>query len=421
MRRVFMNAARGVRASRAGAVRVGIMGATAPELSTNYFKLHASRFMAVNAGPAVSKPSVSGRGPLSGPGPRTVKAYMVKKAGQSLELGEVTLPALKDNEVQVEISHCGLCHTDIHMRDNDWGVADYPLVAGHEGVGKVSLVGPKVTNLKVGDLVGIGWIRDSCGSCAGCEVGKENLCRTGYQGTYLAGSAAGIWGKNPSNLFGCFSEAVRINSKFAFKVPEGVSLEEAAPLLCAGTTLFEPIADYVTMGTKVGVVSYGGLGAMGVKFAEAVGADVTVVSRTASKKGKALANGAHHFIVSENDAEMKAAAGSLDVLLDTTPVPNNVPAMMNLLRFGGTYCLIGIPPASAGDIKGVGYIPTVFTGRKIAGSIVCGSVRTKAMMELCARNKIGADVQVMPFQDINKAMELLTSQKATKSRIVLKW
>eukprot|EP00965_Chrysotila_dentata_P080726 2663763-Pleurochrysis_carterae.AAC.1 len=178
-------------------------------------------------------------------GPLETQAYICKSKGASLELGTVTLPALSATQVQIEMEACGLCHTDIHMIENDWGIADYPLVPGHEGYGTVVKTGSSVKGLKMGDKVGVGWIRDSCGACDNCGCGRENICEAGYQGTYLAGSAAGLWGKNPSNEFGCFSKVMRVEEKFAFKIPETISPLVACPLLCAGGTVFEPIEDYV--------------------------------------------------------------------------------------------------------------------------------------------------------------------------------
>jgi uncharacterized zinc-type alcohol dehydrogenase-like protein len=344
------------------------------------------------------------------------QAWVCPSQGSRLELQEIELPPLKPHEVQIEITHCGLCHTDIHMRDNDWGVSNYPLVAGHEGLGQVVAVGEQVSTSRVGDTVGVGWLRDSCGGCRHCRSGRDNLCEAGYQGTYLS-SNAGIWGKEAHNEHGCFTRCMNVAERFAFKIPDGMAPETAAPLLCAGITVWEPIADYVRPNSRVGVVSLGGLGHMAVQFALAVGAEVWALSSSTGKEKRIKELGAHHFVHSTNPDALNAIASTLDVIIDTCPVPQDISPYMGTLALGGTYCKVGIPPASFS----YDFIPLIFTQKKIAGSIVSGSLRTNDMLALAAYHGIHCDVEVMSFEKINEAMERLLKGENQNFRIVLKW
>ncbi len=344
------------------------------------------------------------------------QAWVCPSQGAELELREIELPPLKPHEVQIEISHCGLCHTDIHMRDNDWGISNYPLVAGHEGLGHISAVGDQVRSLRVGDRVGVGWLRDSCGGCRNCRRGRDNLCETGYQGTYLS-SNAGIWGKEAHNEHGCFARIVQLPERFAFKIPEDMAPEVAAPLLCAGITVWEPIAEYVRPNTRVGIVSLGGLGHMAVKFALAVGAEVWVLSSSTSKEARSKALGVHHFVHTADPEALKAHAGELDVIIDTCPVAQDIAPYMATLALGGTYCKVGIPPASFH----YDFIPLIFTQKKIAGSVVSGSRRTQEMLALASHHGVHCDVEVMEFDQINEAMARLLRGDNQQFRIVLKW
>eukprot|EP01134_Creolimax_fragrantissima_P001041 CFRG1041T1 len=352
----------------------------------------------------------------------TTEAWVVPQKGADLELQTIEMLELTSTQVEVDISYVGLCHTDIHMRDNDWGISDYPLVLGHEGVGTVSHVGDRVQNLTVGDVVGIGWIRDSCATCKSCLAGKDNLCEAGYQGVYLA-EHAGPWGKKPFNMGGCYAKKVRIEERFAFKIPNNLSPEKTAPIMCAGITVFEPIVDYVKPGTRVGVRSLGGLGQLAVQFALAVGAEVTCISRNDSKEKAMKQSGAHKYIASSNKKQMEGGAGTIDVLLDTCPVNSedgDLSEWMNLLAYGGTYVRLGIPEAGAQSFK-YDYIPLIFTAKKVVGSIVSGSKNTSAMLELASLKNIECDVEVVPFEEINSRMSNLKEGRNERSRYVLKF
>lgn len=312
--------------------------------------------------------------------------------------------------------------------DNDWGVSNYPAVYGHEGIGVVETVGSFVKNFKVGDTVGVAWIRDSCRTCSACLCGRENICEPGYQGTYL-GPGSGPWGKQAYNEHGgCFSQTMRVEERFVVAIPDNIPPELAAPMMCGGATVFEPIVDYVTPDKSVAVASIGGLGTLAIKLAAAYGGQVTALSGTASKKDKALAAGAKHFYACLGDKEkMKELAGKFDVILDTNPANADVGDYMNMLKFNGTYCRMGVPPAG-NDSFTYNYIPLIFTARKIAGSVVTGTHRMKLMFDLASNNpeRFAEDpndwqVEVVPYDKINECMENLLNGKNKGYRYVLKW
>ncbi|KAJ3313994.1 hypothetical protein HDV04_001300 [Boothiomyces sp. JEL0838] len=348
------------------------------------------------------------------------EAYVIESKGAPAVLKTIPLAPLKDDEVEIDMKFCGLCHTDCHMQNNDWGITTYPLVAGHEGTGIVAAVGRNVTNLKAGDHVGVGWIRNSCKSCRQCIQGKENLCEHVYQGVFL-GKNAGNWGRQGCELQGCFAKIMHIDARFAFKIPETVDLAKVAPLLCAGITVWEPIIDYITPGSKVGVVSLGGLGHMAVKLAKAVGAEVTVLSSTDGKHKQALDLGAHHYYNYSNKETLKDV--KLDVIIDTCPVANNLELFLSLLHAGGTYVRVGIPSGATAKFE-YNWIGLVFNGQKIVGSIVSGSKNTNKLIQVAANNNILSDVTEVPFSKINETMKGLLggSLDTTKAfRYVLKW
>jgi len=354
------------------------------------------------------------------------EAYVVSEKGAKLELKEITLPPLKSSEVEIKMTHCGLCHTDIHMQNNDWGITNFPLVPGHEGVGIVSVVGDACRSLKVGDRVGITWIRNSCKSCGMCQEGRGNLCAKGYQGVYLA-SGAGCWGKEPYNEHGgCFSKVMRVEEEWAIKVPDGLATEAICPLLCGGGTVFEPVCDYVKLGTTVGVVGIGGLGTAAVKLSKTAGGVVTAISRSERKKDAILKDGAGSFILSSDPEQMKAAAGSLDVIIDTTPANADVAQFMDLLKFDGTYCRVGIPEAKDAQFS-YNFIPLIFTQKKIAGSIVTGSRRMNLLCDVVMRNQdyfLNSSewkAETVPFAQVNEAMERLVKGENKGWRYILAW
>ena len=360
-------------------------------------------------------------------GPLRVQAYVCNEKGGKLQLQDIELPPLKATQVEIDMTHCGVCHTDVHMRDNDWGVSDYPLVLGHEGVGFVRRVGDSTRKFKVGEQVGVSWIRDSCSVCTSCLEGKENLCKNGFQGTYL-GKSAGGYGKDPHNEHGgCFSKVMRVEERFVFKVPGNITPEIMCPLLCGGSTVFEPICDYVHPGSKVGIVSIGGLGTVAIKLAKLYGGKVTAFSSSAKKKDATLAIGAEDFVVLTDKENMAAHANQYDLLIDTTPINHDFAPLMDLLTFDGVYCRVGVPAANDQAFS-YGWIPLVFTKKKICGSVVSGCSRITKMVDMVSSNlkymeKDAKDwrPQIMPFSKVNEALDMLQNRSNKGYRIMLKW
>ncbi|CAN8062099.1 unnamed protein product [Agarophyton chilense] len=360
--------------------------------------------------------------------PLLTEGYVVNERGAKLTLQPVTLPPMAPTMVQVKILMSGLCHTDIHMRDNDTASSDYPLVLGHEGIGRVTHVGRSVRHLKVGDTVAISWIRDSCGTCPACCCGRENICEQGYQGLFLS-SAAGIWGASPKqyNLHGgCFVRYQRIEEHFAIKISNGLPPDIACPLVCGGGTVFEPLCDYATPGSHVGIVGIGGLGTAAVKLARIRGCVVWALSGTASKKDGILGAGAHHFVHMKDEEDVKNAAGKLDLIIDTTPANMKVAPLLELLRMGGTLCKVGLPPSTdctySGDLGDL-----IFQQKKIAGSVVTGTRRFREMMQLVEANmKFMKDTEIWKTEHwrmtrVNEAMDEIENGTNRGYRFVLHW
>ncbi|NWB27317.1 NAD(P)-dependent alcohol dehydrogenase [Pseudomonas gingeri] len=302
----------------------------------------------------------------------------------------------RPDDVAIEILYCGVCHSDIHQARNEWGIAVYPLMPGHEIVGKVTAVGGAVTRHKVGDLVGVGCMVDSCRHCEACHADLEQYCLEGMTMTY--GGADRVDG---SITMGGYSDSVVVSERFVLRIPEKLDLASAAPLLCAGITMYSPIKHYgIKAGDKVGVLGMGGLGHMGIKLAKAVGAEVTLFTRSASKAGEARRQGADHVIVSTDDEQMKAAAGHFDFLLDTIPVQHDLNPYLDTLRFDGVHILVGLiepvdPALHAGKL--------VMKRRVLAGSLIGGIAETQEVLDFCAEHGITCDIEMLDIRDINEA------------------
>lgn len=329
-------------------------------------------------------------------------AYAALKPQEKLQLWEYEPAPLEENQIEIKVTHNGLCHTDIHMRDNDWGVSQFPLVAGHEVVGEVTDVGNKVTNLKPGDRVGCGWIRNSCRTCDYCLSGEENICRQGYTGL-IVGNHGG------------FADKLRINADFVYKIPEQLDSASAAPLLCAGITVYTPLRTYIKHpATRVGIIGIGGLGHLAIKFAKAMGAEVTAFSSSPSKEAEAKEFGAHHFVKWGTAEEMKYLTNSLDLLLTTSSAELDWDLAFSLLANNGVLCFLGIPVSSIN----VPLIPLIFGQKSIAGSVVGGRKFMQEMLEFAALNQITPMIETMPLGEINQAMDKVGANKA-RYRIVL--
>lgn len=294
---------------------------------------------------------------------------------------------LNANEVEVKISHCGVCHSDIHLIDNDWGNSKYPFVPGHEIVGTVSAVGKDVKDRTVGERVGIGWQADSCGICEWCRQGDEHLC---------AKSQPTCVGRN-----GGYADAVRVNSRFAIPVPAGLESENVAPLLCAGITVYSPLRNHgVRPSSRVGVVGIGGLGHLGLQFAKAFGAEVTALSTSKDKEDEALEMGASHFVNTRDMGEMKKIAGSFDFLLSTVNADQDWQALVNSLRPKGTLCVVGVPPSP----MSIQAFPLIDGQRSITGSPIGSPRDLHEMLDVAARHDVKAITERFAMAKANDAI-----------------
>ena len=305
-------------------------------------------------------------------------------------------------DVQIDILYCGVCHSDLHMARNEWHFTTYPVVVGHEIVGRVSKVGADVTKVKVGDLVGVGCMVDSCRTCPNCREGLEQYCDVGNVQTY--GGIEKQTGK-PTN--GGYSKSITVYEGFVLKIPEGMDLAATAPLLCAGITTWSPLRHWkVGPGQKVGVIGLGGLGHMGVKFARALGAHVVLFTTSPSKieDGKKL--GAHEVVVSKNAGEMDAHAQSFDFILDCVSADHDINAYLNLLKRDGTLCLVGAPE----NPQPIAAFPLLMKRRRFAGSGIGGIAETQEMLDFCAKHGITSDVEVIRMDQINDAYERMLKQ-----------
>ncbi len=304
---------------------------------------------------------------------------------------------LRDEDVAIEITHCGVCHSDLHAARNDWGRTNYPFVPGHEIVGIVSAVGKGVTSFKVGDRAAIGTVVDSCRHCDACEDDEEQYCREGVTGTYNSKDRI-----DGSPTYGGYAKSIVVAERYVLRVPQALDMALAAPLLCAGITSFSPLKNWnVGPGSRVGVIGLGGLGHMGVKFAKALGAEVTMITTSPGKGADAKKLGADHVLISTDKAAMKAASRSFDFLLDTIPVAHDLQPYLFLLDRQGTLCIVGaidmLPSFHSGLLLG---------GQKaVAGSGVGGIAQTQEMLDFCAEKNILPECEIIRMDEIGHAFE----------------
>ncbi len=299
------------------------------------------------------------------------------------------------HDVLIEILYSGICHTDIHFINNDWGMSLYPMVPGHEIVGRVISVGNHVKKFKAGDYAGVGCLVDSCRECDNCKEGLQQYCQGGFVLTY---SSYEKDGKTVTQ--GGYSNNIVVDENYVLKVSDKMPLEKTAPLLCAGITTYSPLRHWkVGKGHKVGVIGLGGLGHMAVKFAVSFGAEVTVLSTSPGKKEDALKLGAHNFVLSTDEEQMKNAANKLDFIIDTLSANHDYNKYVTLLKTNGTLICLGLP---AEPIQ-VPSFNIVFTRKCVAGSLIGGLPETQEMLDYCAANNITSDVEVIPVQKINEA------------------
>ena len=326
------------------------------------------------------------------------KAYAAKSATTPLVPFSFERRDLRGNDVNIDILYCGVCHSDIHVAESDWGPSEYPVVPGHEIIGRVTEIGNKVSKYKVGDLVGVGCMVDSCQTCSSCKQDLEQYCDNGMLGTYGARDVI-----DGSLNHGGYSDHIVVREEFVLSIPETLDASKAAPLLCAGVTTYSPLRHYgVKAGDKVGILGMGGLGHMGVKFAKALGAEVTIFTRSDSKIAEAKKQGADHVIVSTDDAQMQAAAMNFDFLLDTIPVQHDLNPYLNCLKVDGMHILVGLiepmePAVHAANL--------VLKRRILTGSLIGGVAETQEVLEFCAEHNIECDAEMINIQDINDAYQ----------------
>lgn len=306
---------------------------------------------------------------------------------------------LRDNDVAIEILYSGVCHSDLHTVNGDWGDQPYPLVPGHEIVGKVIEVGADVKNYKVGQHVAVGCMVDSCQSCDQCDHGEEQFCRNGMTPTY--GAPDRISGEITQ---GGYSKHIVVREEFVLNVPESLDLARTAPILCAGITTFSPLRTWgVKEGSRVGVIGLGGLGHMAVKLAVAMGAEVTVLSRSDSKASEAKNLGATGILVSKDEEAMKKAASSFDLIIDTVPVKHDLDPYTPLLDVDGTIVIVG----QVGPMEDLMSVPLVFGRRRVAGSLIGGIRETQEVLDFCAEHNIHPECVMIKADEVNDAFASL--------------
>jgi len=324
------------------------------------------------------------------------KAYAAQSASQPLAPFELNRRDPRENDVQIEIQFCGVCHSDIHQARNEWGGSTFPMVPGHEIVGVVKSVGSQVKKFKLGDRVGVGCFVDSCRVCTSCMEGLEQYCTDGMIGTYNSTENDG------SPTYGGYSSQIVVDAKYVLHIPESIPMDAAAPLLCAGITTYSPLMHWKAgPGKKVAVIGLGGLGHMAVKIAHAMGAEVTVLSQSLKKESDGKRLGADHFFATSDPSTFTKLAGTFDLILNSVSASVDVNAYLNLLKRDGSMVLLGVPdkPAEVGAFGLIG------GRRSLAGSLIGGIKETQEMLDFCAKHGIASDIELIPIQKINEAYE----------------
>ncbi|WP_329271677.1 NAD(P)-dependent alcohol dehydrogenase [Streptomyces sp. NBC_01451] len=326
----------------------------------------------------------------------TVAAYAAPSAKAPLERTTIERREVGEFDVLIDIKFAGICHSDIHQAREGWGEAIFPMVPGHEIAGVVEAVGAGVTKFAVGDHVGVGCLVDSCRECENCEAGLEQYCLKGGVGTYNA------LDKNGEPTYGGYSEKIVVDESFTVRIPDGLSLDVAAPLLCAGITTYSPLKHWnAGPGKKVAILGMGGLGHMGVKIANALGAEVTVLSQSLRKKEDGLKLGAAHYYATSDEATFKELRGTFDIILSTVSAPLNLDTYLSLLKTDGAFVNVGAPeePVALN-------LFSVIAGRKtLAGSGIGGIQETQEMLDFCAEHGLGSEIELISASEINDAYE----------------
>ena len=339
-----------------------------------------------------------------------IKAYSASASKARVLPTEIERRPVGTNDVQIAIEHCGVCHTDIHFVNNDWGMTHYPVVPGHEIVGRVTEVGSAVSNFQVGDRAAIGCLVDSCGLCSNCEKGLEQYCLNGFTATYNSET------QDPGGFtYGGYSQSIVAKESFVLKVPDSLNGPGIAPLLCAGITTYSPLKNWkIGPESKVGVIGLGGLGHMGVKFSHALGAHTTMITSSEQKGEDARLLGADEVLLSSSVDALVQEAGSFDFLLNTIPVNHDLTPYLELLKTNGTMCVVGaVEPLSQ-----VNAAQLIFGRRSLSGSLIGGIAETQEMLNFCGEKNILSEVEVIRMDEINDAYTRMQKNQV-KYRFVL--
>jgi alcohol dehydrogenase (NADP+) len=339
-----------------------------------------------------------------------VKGYAVQSAKAKLQPYDFKRRDLLTDDVALDILYAGICHSDIHQAREEWGPAIFPMVPGHEIVGRVTAVGSNVNKFKTGELIGVGVFVDSCRKCSSCTAGLEQYCVEGMTGTYNTLERDGV-----TVAMGGYSDKFVINQEYAVHVPENLDLSGVAPLMCAGITLYSPLKNWKAgPGKKVGIIGLGGLGHMGVKFAVALGAETTVFSHSPAKEADAKAMGAHHFVNTKEISNLTKLEKQYDLLLNTVSADIDLEPYLQMLKLDGTLVVIGLPgkpySINAGTLLG--------QRRALAGSMIGGIAQLQEMLDFCGKNQIVSDVEVIQADYINTAYDRTVSSDV-KYRFVI--
>ncbi|HVY94157.1 MAG TPA: NAD(P)-dependent alcohol dehydrogenase [Bryobacteraceae bacterium] len=324
------------------------------------------------------------------------KAYAAHAAKAPLAPFSFDRRAPGDYDVAIDIRFCGICHTDIHQTRDEWGEGMYPMVPGHEIAGVVTSVGKHVTKFKPGDHVGVGCFVDSCRTCAECKRGEEQYCSVATVFTYASADKEG----RPT--YGGYSDKIVVDENYVLRIPDNLSLDGAAPLLCAGITLYSPLKHWgAGPGKKVGIIGLGGLGHMGVKLAHAMGAEVTVFSQSLKKQADGKRLGADHFYATSDPATFENLRKQFDLIVNTVPAASNWDQFVDLLTTDGSLVMVGVPD----DAVPVNGFPLIARRRSIAGSMIGGIAETQEMLDFCGKHNIVSDIERIPMQKVNEAFE----------------
>lgn len=323
-----------------------------------------------------------------------IQGLAAHAAGAELLPFRYTPGDLKPLDVEVRISHCGVCHSDLHLISNDWGISQYPFIPGHEIVGTITAIGSGVTTLTVGQRVGIGWQSNSCGQCEWCTQGLENLCPTS-ESTCV-------------HRHGGYADAVRVNNRFAIPLPDALPSEQAAPLLCGGITVYNPLRSHgINPSSRVGIVGIGGLGHLALQFARVFGAEVTAFSTSAAKEEEARALGAHNFVNTRETKAMREVANTFDFILTTINADQDWMAYIQALRPTGTLCFVGVPPSPVSFHA----FPLIAGVRTITGSPIGSPHRLREMVDVAARHGVKAQTESFRMDKANEAIDKVKKNK----------